>query len=235
MKAVILAAGKGKRMGDLTKDIPKPMVHVKGKPILEQIITGIRNHTGIREFFIIIGHQGQVIEKHFGDGTPWGVMITYGTQVEQTGTGKAPELAKNWIGDDSFMLSYGDVMVNPEDYGQIAEKLKNNDAVIAVKKIDGDYSSFGVATFNPNFHLENFVEKPPMGSISEGWLNAGIYLFKSSLFKYTAKLEKSPRGEYELPDALLGMVRDQKLIAGHELPGHWVDVKDQEVLASLNK
>src|SRR5476651_1564378 len=94
MKAVILAAGKGTRMGDLTANLPKPMVLVEGKPVLEHIIEGLRDEAGIHDFFIIIGWCGDVIRAYFGEGKPWGVRIGYGEQVVQDGTGKAPEIAK---------------------------------------------------------------------------------------------------------------------------------------------
>src|SRR5207249_766715 len=93
MKAVILAAGKGTRMKELTNEVPKPMLKVQGKPILEHIIQGIVS-AGIREVFIVTGFRADAIENFFGDGSKWNVRIAYGRQVVQDGTGKAPELAK---------------------------------------------------------------------------------------------------------------------------------------------
>src|SRR6202041_924376 len=87
MKAVILAAGKGTRMGELTKDIPKPMLKSKGKPLLEYIIDGMMT-AGVREFFVVTGHRAEVGEEYFGDGSKWGVKIAYGRQTVQDGTGK---------------------------------------------------------------------------------------------------------------------------------------------------
>ena len=96
MKAVILAAGKGTRMGTLTEELPKPMLRVQGIPILEHIIKGIAAQ-GVIEFCIIVGWKAEVIQKHFGDGSPLGIKIQYVTQKVQDGTGKAPELAKNLL------------------------------------------------------------------------------------------------------------------------------------------
>src|SRR5690349_8815514 len=93
MKAVILAAGKGTRMRELTNELPKPMLKVEGKPILEHIVQGIIA-AGIREIFIVTGFRAEVIEGYFGDGSKWGARMAYGRQVIQDGTGKAPELAK---------------------------------------------------------------------------------------------------------------------------------------------
>ena len=82
MKAVILAAGKGTRMGALTEELPKPMLPVEGKPILEHIITGIAAQ-GVREVCLIVGWKAEVIGKHFGDGSALGLNITYTTQEVQ--------------------------------------------------------------------------------------------------------------------------------------------------------
>src|SRR5450755_1116029 len=136
MKAVILAAGKGTRMGELTANLPKPMVQVEGRPVLEHIVKGLRDEAGITNFFIITGWCGNVIRDHFGDGKRWSVNIAYGEQVVQDGTGKAPELAKDWIGQDRFLLTYGDILLRPPtDYKLLVDAFKE-DGVIAVK--DGE-------------------------------------------------------------------------------------------------
>src|ERR1041385_7509330 len=105
MKAVILAAGKGTRMKELTSELPKPMLRVQGKPILEHIAEGLKS-AGIRDIFIVTGWRAEVIEEHFGDGSEWGLQVEYGRQLVQDGTGKAPELAKAFVGADTFLLTY---------------------------------------------------------------------------------------------------------------------------------
>ncbi len=113
MKAVILAAGKGTRMRELTNALPKPMLRVQGKPILEHIVAGIIA-AGVRDIFIVTGWHAEVIEKHFGDGKKWNARIAFGRQVVQDGTGKAPEVAKEFVGDSPFLLTYGDILVQPK-------------------------------------------------------------------------------------------------------------------------
>src|SRR5688572_28096982 len=110
MKARILAAGKGTRMGELTNERPKPMLLVQGKPILEHIIEGLRD-AGIGEVFIVIGHRAEIIQEHFGNGSKIGARLAYGVQTVQDGTGKAPEVAKKFVGTDEFLLTYGDILV----------------------------------------------------------------------------------------------------------------------------
>jgi NDP-sugar pyrophosphorylase family protein len=121
MKAVILAAGKGTRMRELTNDVPKPMLRVQGQPILEHILAGLKT-VGVREVFIVTGWKAEVIERHFGDGAKLGVQVHYGRQVVQDGTGKAPELAKEFVGQSSFILTYGDILVKPETYQQMLRR-----------------------------------------------------------------------------------------------------------------
>src|SRR4029077_4722404 len=118
MKAVILAAGKGTRMKDLTNEVPKPMLKVQGKPILEHIVEGIVA-AGIGEIFIVTGFRAEAVESYFGDGSKWRARIVYGRQVVQDGTGKAPELAKGFVGESPFLLTYGDILVKPETYPQM--------------------------------------------------------------------------------------------------------------------
>ena len=246
MKAVILAAGKGTRMRELTEECPKPMLQVEGRPILEHIIDGLKS-SGIHEIFIVTGWKAEVIEEYFKDGSDFGVKVEYGRQVVQNGTGKAPELAKGFVGNDSFLLTYGDILVKPETYAAMVGRFNESDlAGLVTVTGSQDVTKGGLMFFDERFQLTRLVEKPSTDKLdelrSEGWIiegqpvwyNAGIYCFQSWLFDYTAKLEKSPRGEYELTDALTAMLDDDKIIAGLEIAGRWVDVRDPEVLASLH-
>ena len=137
MKAVILAAGKGTRMRELTNDVPKPMLKVQGKPILEHIVTGLMS-AGVQEIFIVTGYRAEVMENHFGDGSKWGVRIAYGRQVVQDGTGKAPELAKEFVGASSFILTYGDILVKPETYQQMVKRFGEGDFAGVVTVTPGE-------------------------------------------------------------------------------------------------
>jgi dTDP-glucose pyrophosphorylase len=247
MKGVILAAGKGTRMKELTNEIPKPMLRVHGKPILEHILGGLLA-ANIREVFIVTGHRAEAVEGYFGDGSKWGARIAYGRQPVQDGTGKAPELAKDFVGSDNFLLTYGDILVKPETYGQMVRRFGEAkfDGVITVTGSQ-DVTQGGLNFFDEKFCLTRLVEKPGKDQIEQlrrdGWLksgqiawyNAGIYIFRPVVFEFTAKLQKSPRGEYELTDAVNALVAAGHCIAGMEIEGRWVDVRDPEVLAQLER
>jgi UDP-N-acetylglucosamine diphosphorylase / glucose-1-phosphate thymidylyltransferase / UDP-N-acetylgalactosamine diphosphorylase / glucosamine-1-phosphate N-acetyltransferase / galactosamine-1-phosphate N-acetyltransferase len=245
MKAVILAAGKGTRMRELTQELPKPMLRVHGRPILEHIIEGVKS-AGITEFFIVTGWKAEVVEEYFGDGRRLGVSIQYGRQIVQDGTGKAPELAKDFVGRDDFLLTYGDILVKPETYAAMLQRFREG-PFAGVLTVTGseDVTKGGLMFFDEQFCLRRLVEKPSREQVEqltrEGWIkagqpvwyNAGIYLFQPRVFDFTARLEKSPRGEYELTDAFTAMVNAGDKLAGLEIAGRWVDVRDPEVLAEL--
>lgn len=245
MKAVILAAGKGTRMRELTEECPKPMLKVEGRPILEHIIEGVKM-AGINEIFIVTGWKAEVVEDHFKDGSAFGVKVEYGRQLVQDGTGKAPELARDFVGTDDFLLTYGDILVKPETYASMVGRFSEGEfAGLVTVTGSEDVTKGGLMFFDDQFCLKRLVEKPSQAQVNdltaEGWIkpgepvwyNAGIYCFKSTVFAHTARLEKSPRGEYELTDALSAMVSAGEKIAGLEIAGRWVDVRDPEVLANL--
>jgi hypothetical protein len=119
-KAVILAAGRGTRMKELTDELPKPMVRVKGTPILESIVRGLVAN-GVERILIVVGWRKEVIFDHFGDGSAFGCVIEYVEQIVQDGTGRVVELAKDFAGNDPFILSYGDILVPAASYALLVD------------------------------------------------------------------------------------------------------------------
>jgi dTDP-glucose pyrophosphorylase len=231
-KAVLLAAGKGTRMRELTNELPKPMIAVRGQPILRHIVDGLRA-AGITHFQIVVGYRADVVRAYFGDGTPLGVSIEYATQVVQDGTGRVVELAKDFAGADPFTLSYGDILIDPANYLRLVA-LDGAEALISVKHNPGEIAKGGAVFVNERFEMTDLREKPQPGEPTSPWYNAGIYAFRPSIFEFTAKLEKSPRGEYELTDAIRALALSGRKVQALELTGDWADVRDPEVLAQLN-
>src|SRR6476620_4966234 len=105
-------------MRELTNELPKPMIAVRGKPILLHIIEGLRS-AGVTHFLIIVGYRAETVREFFGDGSQFGVTVEYVTQLVQDGTGRVIQLASNFVNADLFVLSYGDILVSPENYRRL--------------------------------------------------------------------------------------------------------------------
>ena len=231
-KAVLLAAGRGTRMRELTSDVPKPMLVVQGRPILQHIIDGMRG-AGISNVLLIVGWRAEVVRDFFGDGAQFGVGISYTTQVIQDGTGKVVELARDFCGADPFLLSYGDILVEPSNYDRLASPADDVEAIISVKRNE-DVSKGGAVFVNERFEMTDLREKPQPGEPTSPWYNAGIYMFRHNIFEFISRLERSPRGEFELTDAIRALALSGRKVQALELTGDWADVRDPEVLAQLN-
>jgi dTDP-glucose pyrophosphorylase len=232
-KAVLLAAGRGTRMRELTQELPKPMLQVRGEPVLQHIIKGLRD-AGLTDFLIIVGWHAEVVRDFFGDGSKLGVRVEYATQVVQDGTGKVVELGRDFAGPAPFLLSYGDILIAPENYLRICAALAGAEAVVSVKRNE-DVTQGGAVFVNERFELVDLREKPKPGEATSPWYNAGIYAFRPSIFEFIAKLERSPRGEFELTDAIRNLALAGNKVQALELAGDWADVRDPEILAQLNR
>src|SRR5213078_822328 len=232
-KAVLLAAGRGTRMREMTIDLPKPMLEVRGKPVLQHIVEGLRD-AGVRGFLIIVGYRADTVQNFFGDGSRYNIEIQYATQVVQDGTGRVVDLARNFAGDLPFVLNYGDILIDPTNYKRIVNLPDDVEAIITVTR--GEDTSKGGAVFlNERMELVDLREKSKPGEATSPWYNAGIYTFRPSIFEFTAKLKPSPRGEYELTDAIRALAQSGKRVKALELIGGWADVRDPEILTRLNQ
>src|SRR5437867_13276965 len=109
-KAVILAAGRGTRMRDMTAEVPKPMLEVHGKPVLQHIIEGLRD-AGIREFLMIVGYRADAVQNFFGNGSRHNVTIQYATQTVKDGTGRVVNVAHGFVGNSPFVIGHGDILL----------------------------------------------------------------------------------------------------------------------------
>jgi dTDP-glucose pyrophosphorylase len=231
-KAVILAAGRGTRMRELTAEVPKPMIKVRGKPVLQHIVEGLRN-SGIGDLLLVVGYRADAVREFFSDGSPYNVAIQYATQTVQDGTGRVVNLARDFAGNRPFILAYGDILIDPVNYRRVADLPDGVEAILTVTRGE-DVSKGGAVFVNGQMELIDLREKPKPGEPTSLWYNAGLYAFRPSIFEFIAKLNPSPRGEYELTDAIRDLARSGKKVNALELTGEWADVRDPEILARLN-
>jgi len=197
MKAVVLAAGLGKRMGSLTKKTPKALLELDGKPLLEHVLVSLEK-AGVKHVVIVIGFLGELVKKRFGK--KFGKMkLSYVMQRIPMGTAHAVLKARKRIkGKARFLVGSGDVIVKPSLWKRLWEK-KGFDAVVAVRK-EKHPKRFGVALVSGK-RLMQIVEKPK-GRMESNLVNAGTYLFSEKIFPALRKTKVSARGEFELTDSI---------------------------------
>ena len=232
-KAVVLAAGRGTRMRELTAELPKPMIEVRGKPVLQHIIEGLRD-ARIDQLLLIIGYRADAVRDFFGDGSRYNVAIRYTTQTVQDGTGRVVDLGHDFVGNRPFVLAYGDILVDSANYKRVVDLPDDVEAFLTLTRGE-DVTKGGAVFLNEEMDLVDLREKPKPGEPTSPWYNAGLYAFRPSIFDFTARLKPSPRGEYELTDAIRDLAQAGKKVKALELTGEWADVRDPEILAKLNQ
>jgi len=235
MKAVILAAGKGTRMKHLTASRPKPMVEVCGKPILEHILTALRD-SGIREFVLVTGYFAEQVENYFLNGDTLGIRIHYIRQKVQNGTGAAFHLARELVGEEAFFAGYGDIITSLSNYPHLTRDFQKRpcDALLSLNWVDDPSRGAAVYIDQENF-ITDIIEKPPGGTSTSHWNNAGLMVFSPVVFQYTSNLKPSPRGEYEITDAIKAMIADKRQLRGFRLEGFWSDVGRPEDIETVSR
>jgi UDP-N-acetylglucosamine diphosphorylase / glucose-1-phosphate thymidylyltransferase / UDP-N-acetylgalactosamine diphosphorylase / glucosamine-1-phosphate N-acetyltransferase / galactosamine-1-phosphate N-acetyltransferase len=216
MKAVVLVAGKGTRMEPLTSGCPKVMLQVANKPILEHIVNSAIE-AGIEGFVFITGYLEEQIREYFGDGSTWGVSIEYIRQQEQLGTANAIGCAKGHV-DGSFLVLNGDMLIGQEDLKSLVSRTE--EAVICVKEVDNP-SDFGVLE-TENSRVVRIIEKPknPPTNLA----NAGIYLFRQSIFDFIDRTQVSVRNEFEITDSIQMLIDSGAIVGYSSLEGRWIDI-----------
>ena len=219
-------------MRELTAELPKPMIEVRGKPVLQHIVEGLRD-AGVCQFLIVVGYHGETVRNFLCDGSRYDIAIQYATQTVQDGTGRVVNLARDFVGDTPFVLSYGDILVDSTNYKRVVSLPENVEAVVTVTRGE-DVSKGGAVYLNQQMELIDIREKSRPDETTSPWYNAGLYAFRPSIFEFTGKLNLSPRGEYELTDAIRALAHSGKKVKALELTGGWCDVRDPEILARLN-
>ncbi len=218
MKALILAAGEGKRMGPLTENRPKPMLPVAGRPFLEHTIMALKN-AGINDIAILTGYHGVSIKEHLGDGSDLGVNIEYLLQPQRLGTAHAVGMAKDTM-KDPFICLNGDVIVSRNLISSLLSKFRETGGNLMTLIEVEDASRFGLVELVGE-KVKAIVEKS--GERKKGLINGGIYIFKPDIFDVIERTPLSPRGEYEITHSL-EMVMEKEDVYALVPREPWVDI-----------
>lgn len=217
-------------MGDLTKDTPKPMIEIAGKPVLEHIICRMMD-AGISDFVLVTKYLSEKIESHFGNGSRLGARISYVEQIDAYGTGAALLSAKPLAADAPLMMTFADVITSTQTYAQAIAVYADlrGAGVVTLNWVDDPCTGAAVVV-NDDQMIEKIVEKPAKGSRLSNWNSAGIFVFDPIIFDYLENLTPSWRGEHELADAINAMIEDGMAFHPSYLSGDWLDVGSAEAL-----
>ncbi|TSC63803.1 MAG: bifunctional UDP-N-acetylglucosamine pyrophosphorylase / Glucosamine-1-phosphate N-acetyltransferase [Parcubacteria group bacterium Gr01-1014_106] len=187
MQAVILAAGLGKRLRPITETVPKPLVPVAGKPVVEYTIGHLP--TEVDEIIFVVGYKGHMLRERFGDSTA-GRSVRYVEQGEPLGTGHAVRQAKPLV-RGNFLLLYGDDIYGADGL----QRLVKHDCGLLVRRVDNP-QNFGVVVTDEHGCVARLVEKPKEFVSDLSWVGAGV--FPETFLDIETPL--SQRGEYEATD-----------------------------------
>ena len=233
MKAIILSAGEGSRMRPLTLTKPKTMLPVAGKPIIQYNIESLRDN-GITDILLIVRYKEEMVRDYFGDGSDFGVDISYKTQKDFLGTADAISYGEDFI-EDSVIVLNGDIILDNEIIGEIIEKYNQMkpDTLMVLTEVENP-SAFGVVEIKDG-KVKSIVEKPKKGEEPSNLVNTGIYIFNKDIFEKIKKTELSERGEYEITDSLSMQIEDGKDVVGHKTNKDWIDVGRPWELIEVNE
>jgi NDP-sugar pyrophosphorylase family protein len=219
MKAVVLAAGVGSRLDPLTTQMPKPLVPVANRPVMEHILALLKNHN-VRQVYSNLHHLPEKLVEYFGDGSRLGFNIHFYTEPTLTGDAGGVRAMRENLKDDTFIVLMGD-LVTDADITEIvaAHKRKKALATIALKRVE-DVSQFGVAVINEEGFITGFQEKPNPSEALSDLASTGIYILEPEVFDYIPK-----EGMYGFGRQLFPTLVEKGLpVLGYEIHGYWSDV-----------
>ncbi len=228
-KALILAGGKEIRLPQLGKEVPKTMLPVQGRPILEHILLRLKS-AGIEEIILSVGQGGQKIRDYFRNGSRFGVNIGYLEQDQiKKGTAQPIKQAQGQLMDAPFVLVYGDVLADIDfaDFLNFHENQKSLVATMALASAE-KVSMWGAVRLIGSKVVE-FHEKPKNPSMQSHLVNAGMYILSPKIFEYLsadmAKLESD----------LLPRLAEESRLGGYNFGGSWYDVSTSQVYEAVLK
>ena len=225
--AVLLAAGRGKRLGDLTANTPKPILDIAGAPLISHIVDALAG-AGLTRFFVVTGYLSEQIEKwakSYGRENP-GIRITTVRQPELNGTGGAMIAAMTHLaGHARFVFGWGDILMDRANYPRFIHhaRVDEYDLMLAVNRVKDPFRGAAVYV-SPHMMVERLDEKPAPGTAKTEWNNAGLFATGQIIFDYLARLTPSVRGELELPGAIAQMIADGRVVRAVDMRGFWSNV-----------
>jgi mannose-1-phosphate guanylyltransferase/phosphomannomutase len=218
MKAVIMAGGEGTRLRPQTSNLPKPMLPLVGRPMMEHIVSLLRRH-GITDIVVTVAFLPNAIRNYFGDGSELGVSMVYATEESPLGTAGSVRNAREQL-TERFLVISGDVLTDIDLTSVIAFHEKNDAlATIALCSVENPLE-FGIVITREDGTIERFLEKPGWGQVFSDTINTGIYVLEPEIF------ERIPEGRSVdfSGEVFPAVLEARQPLYGYVADGYWEDV-----------
>jgi mannose-1-phosphate guanylyltransferase len=240
MRALVLAAGLGTRLRPVTHEIPKPMVPVLNRPVMEHTARLLARH-GFVETIANLYWFPETIEGHFGDGSAFGLELSYSREEQLLGTAGGVRNAADFLGD-SFLVVAGDALTDL-DFGAMREFHESHDglATLATKRV-ADTDQFGVVIAGGDGRIQGFQEKPDPAEALSDLANTCIYMFRSEVFEFFPEPGTSKAAGPEDPpafadwamDVFPALLENDVPFYSHEIDAYWNDIGNLDELKQGN-
>jgi glucose-1-phosphate thymidylyltransferase len=232
VKALVLSGGSGTRLRPFSYSMPKQLIPVANKPVLEHVLDGVRA-LGVTEAAVVVGDWAPQIAAVIGDGSRLGLRVTYLRQDRPRGLAHCVSLARGFLGDDDFVMYLGDNML-PEGVAEIAAEFagRRPAAQVVVHKV-ADPRAFGVAELDRDGAVLRLVEKPehPRSDLAL----IGVYFFTAAVHEAVTSVSPSARGELEITDAIQWLVERGADVRASVYGGYWKDTGRVEDVLDCNR
>ena len=210
-RAVIMAGGAGVRLQPMTQDLPKPMLPVGDRPVMEILVDQLRD-SGIRHLNVTVHHKSEKIIEHFGDGRDFGIDITYTNEERPLGTAGALALIES--PKETLLVVNGDILTQLDFRAMLAyHREQHAQLTVATQRYDVEVP-YGTIEYEDSF-VKRLVEKP----VVQFMVNAGIYLLEPSVLGHI-----KPGGRYDMTDLIQRLLDEGQTVAGFPMTEYWIDI-----------
>ncbi|MGC0319319.1 mannose-1-phosphate guanylyltransferase/phosphomannomutase [Kitasatospora acidiphila] len=223
MKAVVMAGGEGTRLRPMTSSMPKPLLPVANRPIMEHVLRLLKRH-GLTDTVVTVQFLASLVKNYFGDGEELGMNLTYANEEVPLGTAGSVKNAEDALRDDSFLVISGDALTD-FDLTELISFHRSKGALVTVclTRVPNPLE-FGITIVDDDGRVERFLEKPTWGQVFSDTVNTGIYVMEPEVFDYVAAGTPVDWSSDVFPQLL----KEGKPVYGYVAEGYWEDVGTHE-------
>ncbi len=232
MKALVLAGGSGTRLRPITHTSAKQLVPLANQPIIFYCLEAIAE-AGIRDVGVVVGSTADEIRATVGDGSRWGLSVTYLPQEAPLGLAHCVIIGRDFLGDEPFVMYLGDNYLSGGIEKFVCEfEADRPNALVLLTQVEHP-ENFGVAEVDAGGRIARLVEKPadPKSDLAL----VGVYMFDAHIHEAVRAIKPSDRGELEITDAIQWLIDADRVVRSHEVHGPWIDTGKRQDLLEANR